>query len=202
MAVAVHTHEIAYYPHTFATGVGAFEVASACCVKADIGNAFNVSRHIPTQLRFREHQAIYVLDDGLGATKIGIAGCPYRRIADLQRAAARPLTVRAVFWAYGSVREVEAKAIAEAQSDGFAMKGEWCSRDWFSAAMIVAEAAMHANVPLASSAMWLANRIARYDALDQHDAREVDMRPEVKLGYIEQSYAKLHGPVIVRGLTS
>jgi hypothetical protein len=49
--------------------------------------------------------------------------------------------VRALFWIYGRAIEVEQPALRKAREDGHELQGEWISRDWFSTALIVAEAA-------------------------------------------------------------
>lgn len=140
--------------------ISAFDAAALCCVEADIAGALVLSQMIPAKRMIRDHEVVYVIGDEEGRTKIGIAGCPKRRLAALQGSNGSRLTVRALFWVYGRAIEIEQPALRQARADGRGLMGEWTSRDWLSSALIVAECAKEIGAATASSAMWFANRHA------------------------------------------
>jgi uncharacterized protein (DUF4213/DUF364 family) len=62
----------------------AFDAASLCCNEADIAGALVLSQMIPAKRMLRDHEVVYVISDEECRSKIGIAGCPKRRLAALQ----------------------------------------------------------------------------------------------------------------------
>lgn len=150
--------------------------AEAALSKHAHGLACEVASRIREEPGAINDSAVYVIGPkNANVAKIGVAGSPYHRIAELQAGCWEPLHLHALFWIVeGSAMGVEQLSLRVAAKMDKRLRGEWVALAPEGAAYVVASVVHSANVKAADSGMWLRYR----DALREERGRLMVERGE------------------------